>query len=623
MVEKANNSKVCFNGLRRKDILYLQKRYPIDEIESSVVDIYLEKKGFWKLRNDLLIETVRKSGAKNAIEEYLVSRDIQLDLNNIEKIFELLIEPSERKLNGAYYTPSFLAEYITKKAISRDAKVCDPACGSGTFLVSTVKRLAEITKKQIIQIIENNIFGSDILPSSIRRSKIVLSILALENGEDKSEIKFNLVSRDSLNFDWSRNYPQVFEKGGFDAVVGNPPYVRTKNLSEDVRGRIQKNWITAGCGNVDLFIPFIELGLKLINDKGVVGYVLPNGYTNSFSGTKLREFLQNGRYVRKILDFDHLQLFEDATTYTCITFFDKEPKVTFKYALIQDQKEIKCLEELKFHIVNFKNLEPKSWKLLSKEDASNIKTIETIGTPLDKLAKIKTGIATLRNDLYILINPPFDANFFYKGLNGKLYRIEKQITKKCIHAGTAKTTAQVDNERRWIIFPYKMVGKKYCIIPEMELKRKYKECYKYLLAIKSELEKRDKGKKKYETWYAYGRTQGLETYIGTKIVVPTISNKPRFVIANKGDALIYAGYGIYFDGDIDILAKILNSKLMWYYIKKTSKRYASGYMSLAKNFIKNFSIPGFSEDEKAYIKRSSMETVDDFLAEKYRVDLCR
>jgi len=623
MVEEAKNSKVCVNGLRRKDSLYLQKRYPIDEIEGCVLDIYLRKNGFQKLRNELLIETVRKSGGKNAIQEYFVSRDIQVDLKNIEKIFELLIEPSERKLNGAYYTPSFLAEYITKKAISRDAKVCDPACGSGAFLVSAVKRLSEITKKQIIEIVENNIFGSDILASSIRHSKIVLSILALENGEDKSEIKFNLVCRDSLNFDWNKNYPQIFEKGGFDAVVGNPPYVRTKNLSEGVRGRIQKKWITAGCGNVDLFIPFIELSLKLINDKGIAGYVLPNGYTNSFSGIKLREFLQNNCYVKEMIDFNHMQLFEDATTYTCITLFDKTPKNSFKYALIDNMKKVKDLDRLKFHSIHFKRLDPKGWKLLYGKDLENIKKIEGDGTPLDKLAHIKTGIATLRNDLYILVNPKVKGRFLLKEFNGDEYRIEREITRECIHAGTAKTTGQIDNDRRWIIFPYKMIGKKYAIIPEMELKRKYAECYKYLLSIKSELEERDKGKKEYQAWYAYGRTQGLEIGLGRKIVVPTISNKPRFVISNRGNALIYAGYGIYFDGDIDILAKILNSKLMWYYITKTSKRYASGYMSLAKNFIKNFSIPDFSEDEKERIKRSSMEEVDKFLMQRYGVDICR
>ena len=372
----------------------------------------------------------------------------------------------------------------------------------------------------------------------------------------------------------------------------------------------------------DLFIPFIELGIKLINDKGILGYVLPNGYTNSFSAMKLREFLQKNHCVKEILDLNHLQLFEDATTYTCITLFDKMPKVSFKYVSIDNVKNIEHLYKLKFHNINFQDLDPKSWKLINQKDSKNIKRIETVGVPLSKIARIKTGIATLRNDLYILVNPQVKGKYFLKSLNGKQYRIEKGITKEALHAGTAKTTEQLDNDRRWIIFPYKMVGEKYIITRKNELKRKYPECYKYLLSIKNELEKRDKGKKKYETWYAYGRTQGLETFTGRKIVIPTISNKPRFVITNKANALIYAGYCIYFEGDIDILAKILNSSVMWYYIKKTSKKYASGYMSLAKNFIKDFSIPHLSEKEKQFIKTCIRKKLDKFLIEKYGIDLC-
>lgn len=624
MMGNKTNLKLKQNGLKRKDISHLQKRYPTNALESSVVDIYLRRKGFVNFKNETLLKTVDKCDSKTKIEieNCFLSKDIELNLKNIEKFFESLIAPSERKLNGAYYTPTFLVEYITKKSINGDIRVCDPACGSGSFLVSAVKRLAEITKKSMTEVIEDNVFGSDILPSSIRRSKIILSILALENGEDKFKIKFNLDTIDSLDFDWSKKYPEIFNKGGFDAVIGNPPYIRTKNLPEGMRKKIQ-NWNTARYGNVDLFIPFVELGTKLINDKGILGYVLPNGYANSFSGTKLREFLQNNRYVKEILDFDNLQLFEGATTYTCITFFDKMPKTSFEYVLIDDVKKTEHLDELKFHSIDFQNLDPKGWKLINEKDSKNIKNIETVGVGLSKIAQIKTGIATLRNDLYILANPRINGKYFLKSFNGKQYEIEKEITREAIHAGTAKTTDQLDNDRRWIIFPYKMIEKKYTIIPEIELKRKYPECYEYFLSIKSELEKRDKGKKKYETWYAYGRTQGLESFTGRKIVVPTISNKPRFIITNKSSGLIYAGYGIYYEGDIDVLAKILNSEVMWYYIKKTSKRYAGGYMSFAKNFIKNFSIPQLSKKEKQFIKTSAKEELDKFLTEKYGIDSCQ
>ncbi len=186
------------------------------------------------------------------------------------------------------------------------------------------------------------------------------------------------------------------------------------------------NWETGGCDNVDLFIPFVELGINLVNNKGVVGYVLPNGFTNSFSGIKLRSWLQKNSHVKEIIDFNHLQLFEDATTYTCITLFDKKPKDSFRYILVKNLKKIDCLDKLKFYRVEFKKLEERCWKLLPAKDLENIRKIEMAGKPLEKVAKIKTGIATLRNYLYILFNPRSNGRFFFKKFGAKEYKIEKE-----------------------------------------------------------------------------------------------------------------------------------------------------------------------------------------------------
>ena len=128
----------------------------------------------------------------------------------------------------------------------------------------------------------------------------------------------------------------------------------------------------------------------------------------------------------------------------------------------------------------------------------------------------------------------------------------------------------------------------------------------------------DKGEKKYEAWYAYGRTQGLNTF-GPKIILPMMDNKPSFIRVEEEDTLIYCGYAIYPQNkeDFPLLEKILNSELMWFYIKKTSKDYAGGFKSFAKNYVKNFSIPNLSESQKAHLLSLPPEKTNSYLHELY------
>jgi len=160
------------------------------------------------------------------------------------------------------------------------------------------------------------------------------------------------------------------------------------------------------------------------------------------------------------------------------------------------------------------------------------------------------------------------------------------------------------------------------IISEEEMKNQYPKTYAYFLEIKEELEKRDKGKKKYETWYAYGRKQGIENE-GIKILTPTFSKNPRFLIDwNKG-SLFCNGYGVFYDGneiDIEVLRNILNSVIMKYYIRKTSVDMEGGFSCFQKNFIETFSIPKLTKEEGDFIKNAEKNEIDKFLIKKYTLD---
>jgi len=626
-----NNNSIVRAGF----VLNLLSKFTIDEIESSLVKLFMEENQL-STKNDFLNGIIEGTNdkIKNEIKNYFDVKDIDIILKTLERVFELLIEEKDRKINGAFYTPKFIVNYIVGKTINRDTTVCDCACGSGAFLIEATKKLHKITKKPMIDIIEKNIFGVDIIERSVKRAKILLTLLALQNGEDKKDIDFNLKVADSLSLNWKKEFPDVFQDDGFGAVVSNPPYVRTKNLPEQLRKRIQSRWMTASNGNIDLFIPFIELGVNLLNKNGCLGYIIPNSFFTSLTSKKLREFLQENKYIKETIDFNHIQIFTDATTYTCITILDKKEKDIFKYALIEDETQLKNLHNIKPFDIKFSNLNPESWNLLSKIDSENIYKIETVGIPLSDLARISTGIATLRNYLFVIKNAEEHNGYYEKEFDGKIFKIEKGITKEIIKASVIKSEEDIKNNKRRVIFPYKKTGKRFQVISESELRSKYPECYKYLCVIKDELKKRDKGKKKYDVWYSYGRSQGLENGISPKILTPDISSKPRFVICRKKDILFYVGYAIWLnrfqttlkprksDIDIEALNKILNSKIFEYYIKKTSRHYSSGYRSFAKHFIEKFSIPELSKEEIRFLKKTDdKKEIDEFLEKKYAINL--
>ena len=605
----------------------LIRQCSIQVIENGLVACFVEKHMI-DTNNHLInniLKDIKHSDVKK-IQQWLDANKIILNLNNLERIFELLIAKKDRKLNGAFYTPKFVIDYIIKKTITKNTRnVCDCSCGSGSFLVEATKRLSEVMHKPISDVIENCVYGVDVLEINIRRAKIMLTLLMLVNGDERKDVSFNLRTANSLNLDWNAEFPEIKKSGGFDAMVGNPPYVRARNLPDEVKISLHTSrWETAPTGKPDLFIPFVELGVNLINEKGILGYIIPNTIQTSLASKNLRKMLQNKELLKEIIDFDHLQVFNDATIYTCIAIIDKKHKSHFRYILVEDPKKLQKINTIKpqdFIKIYFNNLNYLKWILLNDIDMKNVTKIESSGKPLKSICRIKTGISTLRNYLYVIDGDHVNGGYYEKTYNGKTYKIEKEITCEVLKSGQVKNEQYIKNNKMQIIYPYYYdKNKTVTIIAENILKKKYPLCYEYLVAIRSELKKRDNGKKTYATWYAYGRTQGLVDY-GPKLIMPDMSYKPRFVLCNKKYLLFFTGYGLWINPgtnmNLKVLCKILNSKVFSYYMDKTSRRYQNGYRSYAKHFVEDFTIPQFTDEEIKIMELTNQ--IDEMLISKYQL----
>ncbi|MFQ5825668.1 MAG: Eco57I restriction-modification methylase domain-containing protein, partial [bacterium] len=439
------------------------------------------------------------------------------------------------------------------------------------------------------------------------------------------------------------NWKESFRRnntGKFDNIVGNPPYVKFQDLSDQNRCYLSNHWKTIQNGTFNLYFAFFELGYKLLNENGNLGYITPNNYFTSLAGESLRGYFQNKQCITCIVDFSHTKVF-NAQTYTAITFLNKKKNPEVIYDRIEEnQKPEVFLGNINGSPNKVSELNIKKWRLLKSDEQENIRIIETIGTPLNKLVSIAVGIATLKDELYF-VDRKFEKNgLLLKVVDNNVFEIEPQITRNIYKISDFQSQEECSNNTKKIIFPYKIISGNAIPIKESELERDYPLCYRYFLYVRKKLQYRDKGKTKIEPFYAYGRTQGL-TKTGKKMLTPTFSKYPRFMIVEDEEAFFCNGYGIYFTHDrnnflllntqthplskvenIYLLQKILNSYLMHYYVSKTSVSIAGGYPCYQKNFIEKFSIPQFTNLElETLASLKDPQEIDGFLIEKYQLNL--
>ncbi len=557
-----------------------------------------------------------------------------LNISNIKELenhLELIIPVGDRKINGAFFTPDYIIDFIINEIQPKENETnLDPSCGCGAFLVGLTDYYKRTFNKSIRQIIKDNIFGSDILEYNIHRAKLILTIYALQNGEHLKDSDFNLYHQDSLRTNW---------KTSFDNIVGNPPYVKFQDLTDDTRNYLAKHWTTVEGGTFNLYFAFFELGYKLLKRTGKLGYITPNNYFTSLAGEALRKYFQHHKCVTRIIDFSHKKVF-DAQTYTAITFLSKQQNNTITYDRIKEQQTPEAFIANANGSPNYlENLNVKKWRLLKSDEQQNIKTIETIGKPIGKLFDICVGIATLKDEIFFIDGSSKENGYYIKTTDNGTFEIEKEIVKPVYKISDFRTQDEVEHNTRKIICPYSIKKGIATAIPESNFKKKFPKCYAYFLSEKENLLARDKGKVAFEPFFVWGRTQGL-TRTGKKILNPTFSRHPRFLLVEEEEGFFTNGYGLYFreqenNGmfndlinpivkleNIDVVQKILNSHIMDYYVSKTSVAIEGGYPCYQKNFIEKFTIPVLTESEIEIIRNlNTPQEIDDYLIEKYQLNI--
>jgi methylase of polypeptide subunit release factors len=397
--------------------------------------VYLKKIEVKKNKRikELLIQKEDKEEYQSLSEFTDLIKNIDRSFNYEEllELFEFVISPSDKVINGAIYTPCDIREFITTQCFlsySKDiskAKIVDISCGCGGFLIDAVNLLKLHTNKSYKKIFEENIFGIDIQKYSIERTEILLLLLALEHGDDEEVFKFNLYDGDSLEFEWNKENKAINKNNGFDIILGNPPYVCSRNMDDKTKSLMSK-WDTCSTGHPDLYIPFFEIGYKLLNKNGILGYITVNSFIKSVNGRAIRKFFQDNNVDLKIIDFEDEQIFNSRMTYTSICFISKNQTTSIKYKALRKKDLVNSFDyEEHSHLeIDNKN----GWYIKNREI---VKKIESIGTPFGKLFNTKSGIATLKNSVYIFKPVKVTAKYYFIDENIK---IEKEICKDIINS---------------------------------------------------------------------------------------------------------------------------------------------------------------------------------------------
>ncbi|HEY5006772.1 MAG TPA: DNA methyltransferase [Caulobacteraceae bacterium] len=358
-----------------------------------------------------------RGDARESISLYTLGRIFEQSITELE-IQEArlegrlsLAEVSKRKLpkrkrDGVYFTPEWVVDRVVEYTLGgwfaeqkaavgwaseapgdlaqleayaervAAARIVDPACGSGAFLIGAFRRLlaerleihgfrqalaagapmAFDERAVTSAILDGNLFGVDINPAAVEIAKLALWLHSARADAPLSSLDgaiafgnslvgpdyyawtqvtaFTPMAREQVNaFDWRAAFPAVFAAGGFDVVLGNPPYVKLQNLRQvdpDVAdyllaAREDNFYASTQTGNFDLYLPFIEKGLTLLRPNGRMGYIAPSIWTVAQYGAGLRNLIQRERALCRWVDFKSHQVFREATTYTALQIFAKSP----------------------------------------------------------------------------------------------------------------------------------------------------------------------------------------------------------------------------------------------------------------------------------------------------------
>lgn len=547
-------------------------------------------------------------------------------LKDLEAAFEGLIDAARRKKQGAIYTPDHIIDYLITESMTEPTSgkplLLDPACGSGGFLARGAHHFSKHRQVPYARALVEHVAGIDNDPDAIDHARCLLELHAAARRESIHQGDLRLACMDTLLTPPAELLHAIGSPAGVQVLATNPPYVKLQTLSPEYRKQLTKRYPAVSQYNFSLALLFLVAGRELLAADGTLAYITQNNLFNSLAAESVRELLQKAQCLRRVVDFGHHRVFQDVLAYTCLIFVDRKQHPAIQFERIERDVGLGELRNLNFEGVPIASLKPKKWRVAKPAHLRNLKRIENTGEPLGHIAEIKVGFATLKDKVFFVSAPNLPCVAIHPE-TGREYEIEPAITCEAIRVADVREQSDLDSATRRIILPYRRLHGRFVLIPEDRLQAEYPLSFIYLNACRSLLESRDKGRKSYEAWYAWGRTQSRDAP-GPKLLTKTFNTRPRFFY-DRTDRLFCNGYSIRIPGSalfgaairLDALQVILQSRVMHYYAKLTAFQIDGDFQCYQKNFIERFGIPSLKGGRQQQLVDADRETADALLSDIY------
>ena len=481
--------------------------------------------------------------------------------------------------------------------------ICDPACGSGAFLNAALQFLiaehklidemeAKVAGESLVfpnvenSILENNLFGVDINDESVEIAQLALWLRTAKPHRKLNTLSQNIKCGNSLisdpavagdkAFDWQKEFPKVFEKGGFDVVIGNPPYFNIQTLgakSKQVEF-IQKEYSDIWQDKSDILFYFINKAMKI--SKGDIGFIVSNAFLFSDKAQKLRNKIIDDGRLSKIVNFEQYMVFADASITSCVTIFNKNHD-NLKAIVLKD-KQYSINEVVNYmsddnnaFIVNFEK--DNVFALVDDKIACLNNKIDNKHPQLQDVCFLGKGMETAADNVFLFDKYPdqFPKEYVKKRITGK--NMDKYL---------------VIQDDIFVLY-YEDVN---------SFEELPKSIQEHLNNNKEVLEDRATCKNEGRVWWRYSRPMHKEYYHLPKLYCSRRSFNNTFCYDDGFDYLGFSNMTVVFETNKDYSIKyilaLLNSRLLNFRYKSIGKQTGGGSFEYFPNGVGKLPIPEIS-----------------------------
>lgn len=566
-------------------------------------------------------------------------------------------------------------------------KIADISCGSGIFLLAAYEYLLNyhiewysndgiekhkdkiyaghngvkyLTLHEKQRILLNNIYGVDIDEQAVEVARFSLLLKVLENETNESidnhmnkykeralpKLKNNIKCGNSLVdnnyykfdksgtissekgyniniFDWKQEFSNI----KFDAIIGNPPYVRIQNMvkySPCEVGYYKSKFSPYKCSkndNYDKYYLFIERALSLVNDKGYVGYIVPHKFFVTKFGECLRKLISIDKHVSEIIHFGVQQVFEKRLTYTCILVMNKFESNKFIVEHVLNLDAWRNGEQADIQSYDATHITDKPWVFVNPKMSNLFNRIaQENELRLSDVADIFVGLQTSKDPIYI-IKPIKETDKYvtFIDITENPISIEKSILKPFL-LDVKLNSFEKPSPNTYIIYPYKIIDSKAKLLSQKEMEEHFPKCWEYLNKHKDILLDRSISGFTEETWYKYGRSQSLLKFNGeSKLIWPVLSTEPRYAYDDNNIFISGGGNGPYYalrpkpESNLSIfyIQAILCHDFFDYWVLSRCSKFEGDYGSHGKQFIVDIPIKNinFNNSNDVDLYNSIIESV--------------